>query len=54
MDLKKIKVIVNQQNLKSVINLKSFLGFYNYYKRVITNQLNKIELFTKIIKKDKN
>ena len=54
MDLKKIKAIVNQQDLKSVINLKLFLEFYNYYKRFITNQLNKTELFTKIIKKDKN
>ena len=30
-DLKKIKAIVNQQDLKNVIDLKSFLGFYNYY-----------------------
>ena len=30
-DLKKIKAIVNQQNLKNIISLKSFLGFYNYY-----------------------
>ena len=53
-DLKKIKAIINQQNLKSVISLKSFLKFCNYYKRIITNQLSKTELFTKIIKKDKN
>ena len=52
MDLKKIKAIVNQQNLESVINLKLFLGFYNYYKRFIINQLSKTEPFTKIIKKD--
>ena len=32
MDLKKIKTIINQQDLESVTNLKSFLGFYNYYK----------------------
>ena len=31
MDPKKIKAIENQQDLESVINLKSFLGFYNYY-----------------------
>ena len=37
MDLKKIKAIVNQQDLKSVINLKLFLGFCNYYKKFITN-----------------
>ena len=30
-DLKKIKAIVNQQNLKNIIGLRSFLGFYNYY-----------------------
>ena len=30
-DFKKIKAIVNQQDLKNIIGLKSFLGFYNYY-----------------------
>ena len=30
-DPKKIKAIVNQQNLKNIIGLRSFLGFYNYY-----------------------
>ena len=30
-DLKKIKAIINWQDLKSIINLKLFLGFYNYY-----------------------
>ena len=30
-DLKKIKAIINQQNLKNIIGLKLFLGFYNYY-----------------------
>ena len=30
-DLKKIKAIINQQDLESVISLKLFLGFYNYY-----------------------
>ena len=30
-DLKKIKAIVNQQDLKNVIGLKLFLKFYNYY-----------------------
>ena len=54
MDLKKIKAIVNQQDLKSVISLRLFLGFYNYYKRFIANWLSKTELFTRIIKKDKN
>ena len=53
-DLKKIKAIINQQDLESVISLRLFLKFYNYYKRFITNQLNKTEPFTKIIKKNKN
>ena len=30
-DLKKIKVIVNWQELSNIIELKSFLGFCNYY-----------------------
>ena len=30
-DLKKIKVIVNWQELSNIIELRSFLGFYNYY-----------------------
>ena len=31
MDPKKIEAIVNWQDLKNVIGLKSFLEFYNYY-----------------------
>ena len=34
--------IVNWQDLKSIINLKLFLGFCNYYKKFIINQLDKI------------
>ena len=30
-DLKKIKAIVNQQDLENVIGLKLFLEFQNYY-----------------------
>ena len=30
-NLKKIKAIVNQQDLKNIISLKLFLRFYNYY-----------------------
>ena len=41
------------QDLESIIGLRLFLGFYNYYKRFIIKQLEKTELFTKIIKKDK-
>ena len=53
-DLKKIKAIVNQQDLESIIGLKLFLGFCNYYRKFIANQLNKTEPFTKITKKNKN
>ena len=31
MDLKKIKVIVNWQELSNITELKLFLGFCNYY-----------------------
>ena len=31
MDLKKIKAIVNWQELSNIIELRSFLGFCNYY-----------------------
>jgi len=34
-DPKKIKAIVNWQDLEDVINLKLFLGFCNYYRRFI-------------------
>ena len=54
MDLKKIKAIINWQDLESVISLKLFLEFYNYYRRFITNWLSKTEPFTRIIRKDKN
>ena len=30
-DLKKIKIIVNWQELSNIIKLKLFLGFCNYY-----------------------
>ena len=35
MDLKKIKAIVNQQDPESIIGLKLFLKFCNYYHRFI-------------------
>jgi hypothetical protein len=52
-DLKKIKAIINWQDLESVIGLRSFLKFYNYYYRFIAKWLEETELFTKIIKKNK-
>ena len=30
-NLKKIKAIINQQDLKNITSLKLFLGFCNYY-----------------------
>jgi len=34
-DLKKIKAIVNWQDLKNITGLRLFLGFCNYYRRFI-------------------
>jgi len=34
-DLKKIEAIVNWQELENIMQLKSFLGFCNYYRRFI-------------------
>src|SRR6266702_4250673 len=53
MDLKKVEAIVDWQDLENVIGLKSFLGFYNYYKRFIKRWSDKTEPFTRMIKKDK-
>src|SRR6266702_4691091 len=52
MDPKKIEAIVNWQNLESVIGLRLFLGFCNYYRRFIEKWLDKTKPFTKMIKKD--
>ena len=52
-DLRKVQAIIDWQNLESITGLKLFLGFCNYYKRFIAKWLEKIELFTRIIKKDK-
>ena len=51
MDPKKIKAIVNWQDLESVTELKLFLRFCNYYRKFIAKWLNKTELFIKITKK---
>ena len=34
-DLKKVKAIVDWQELENVTQLRLFLGFYNYYRRFI-------------------
>ena len=52
-DPKKIKVIVNWQKLSNITELKSFLGFYNYYQCFIAIQLKNIKPFTKLTKKNK-
>ena len=36
-DLKKIKAIVNWQDLKNIISLRLFLKFCNYYPKFIIN-----------------
>ena len=53
MDLKKVKAIVNQQELSNITELKLFLGFYNYYQHFIAIQLKNIKLFTRLTKKNK-
>ena len=53
MDLKKIKTIVNWQELSNITKLRSFLGFYNYYQHFIAMQLKNIKLFTRLTKKNK-
>ena len=50
-DLKKIEAIVNWQELENVTQLKLFLGFFNYYKRFIIQQLKNIKPFIRLIKK---
>jgi len=50
-DLKKIKAIVNWQELENIIQLRSFLGFCNYYKRFIAQWLKDIKPLTRLTKK---
>ena len=52
-DLKKIKAIIDWQDLESVIGLRLFLRFCNYYRRFIIKWLKKIKLFSHITKKNK-
>ena len=49
---KKIKAVLRWQKLSNIIELQLFLGFYNYCKRFIKYQLDKIKPLTKLIKKD--
>ena len=52
MDLKKVKAIVDWQELENVIQLRLFLGFCNYYRRFITQWLKNIKRFIRLIKKE--
>ena len=52
-DLKKVKAIVNQQELNNITKLRLFLRFYNYYQHFIAIQLKNIKLFTRLTKKNK-
>ena len=52
-DLKKIKAIVNWQKPSNITELKSFLGFCNYYQHFIAIQLKNIKPFTRLTKKNK-
>ena len=52
-DPKKIKVIVNQQELSNITELRSFLGFCNYYQHFIAIWSKNIKPFTRLTKKNK-
>jgi len=49
-DLKKVEAIVKWQNPKSVMGLRLFLRFCNYYRKFIAKWLEKTEFFIKMIK----
>jgi len=52
-DMKKVKAIVDWQDLENVIRLRLFLGFCNYYRKFIAKWLKKkTEFFTKMTKKN--
>src|SRR6266702_1840961 len=50
--MEKCEDIVDWQDIESVIRLRLFLGFCNYYKKFIKKWLDKIKLFIKMTKKD--
>jgi len=52
MDPKKIEAIVNWQEPENVTQLRSFLGFCNYYRRFMAQWSKNIEPFTRLTKKE--
>jgi len=50
-DPKKIKAIVNWQEPENITQLRSFLGFCNYYRRFIAQWLKDIKPLTWLTKK---
>ena len=52
MDPKKVEAIVDWQEPENVTQLRSFLGFCNYYRRFIAQWSKNIEPFTRLTKKE--
>ena len=53
MDLKKIKIIVNQQKFKNIKNIKAFIGFTNFYQQFINNFFALVLPLIALTQKDK-
>jgi transposase InsO family protein len=52
MDPKKVEAIVSWQEPENVTQLRSFLGFCNYYRRFIAQWSKNVEPFTRLTKKE--